>query len=207
MIISEEFDRNQKRNAYYRDGYRNMIWIANIQVAFILVLSGILMFYVSTKECTDRYFAEGIEGRRVEVFSLSSPNMEKTTVTKWAVQAAAQIMTFGFNDVEERFSISLPLFTKQGWVSFKKALLNSKLLEDMHKKQLIFTSIPIKTPLLIKEGLVVDKYTWEFDIPLMITYRAAGLNVTIQKDMKLMIEKVPTNSNPAGLGISELYIL
>ncbi|MCK5554856.1 MAG: DotI/IcmL/TraM family protein [Alphaproteobacteria bacterium] len=206
MTFSEEFDRNQKRNAYYRDGYRNIIWIANIQVALILVLSGLLMFYVSTDERVDRYFAESFEGRLMQLSSLNSPNMEKIAVTDWAVQAAAQIMTFGFNDVERRFSLSTPFFTPQGWVSFKKALISSRVIEQMHKKQLIFTSIPSGTPVLLKEGLVVDKYTWRFNIPLMITYRAGGKSSAIKKKVIVVVEKVPTSSNPAGLGISEWYI-
>ncbi|MFH1157379.1 MAG: DotI/IcmL/TraM family protein [Pseudomonadota bacterium] len=206
MTVSVEFNRNQKRNSYYRDGYRNMIWIANIQVVFILVLSGLLMFYVSTKDRVDRHFAESVEGRSTELSALKSPNMEKTTVTNWAVQSAAQIMTFGFNDVEERFTSSLPLFTPQGWASFKKALVGAGLLDDMYKKQLIFTSVPSKTPVLLKEGLVVDKYQWEFDISLLITYRAGGKSGTIQKTVNVVVEKVPTRSNPAGVGISEWYI-
>jgi len=206
MTAFDEFDRSQRRNVYYRDGYRNIIRIANVQVALILVLSGLLMFYVSTSECMDRHFAESLEGRIVQLSALDSPNMEKTTVMNWAVNAAAQVMTFGFSDAEKQFSLSLPLFTTQGWVSFKKAIIASGLIEVMHEKQLIFTSVPSKTAILTKEGLVVDRYTWNFDVPLMITYRAGGKHITIQKRVEMVVEKVPTSSNPAGLGISEWYI-
>ena len=206
MTAPLEFDRNQRKNAYYRDGFRNMVWIAHIQVVLILVLSSFLMFCVTRTERLDSYFAKNIEGISVEMFSLKSPNMEKTAVTKWAVQSAAQIMSFGFNDVEERFAVSMSFFTPKGWASFKGALTGSRMFKDMHEKQLIFTSIPIKTPELLKEGLVVDRYIWKFDIWLMITYRAGKQVKTTRKKVRMIVEKVPTIDNPTGLGISEWYL-
>ena len=206
VTVSREVDRDQRKNAYYRDGFRNMIWIAHIQVAFILVLSSLLMFYVTRAERLDRYFATNIESRSVEMYSLDSPNMEKTTITNWAERSVAQVMTFGFNDVEKRFASSISLFTKQGWDSFEEALLKSGMLEDMQDKQLVFTAVPLKTSVLVKEGLVVDRYTWEFDIWLLITYRAGKKKGKVKKKVNVIVERIPTRENPAGIGISEWYI-
>ena len=195
-----------EKNDYYRDGFHVMSRIVNIQVVVILALVSIFAFYLNTKEKGDRYFAETSEGRQMQMAGLRLPNMGRMALTAWAAQAASQIMTFGFNDVDERFALSHLNFTPSGWESFSKAMVASKLVETMVNTQQILTSVPESPPTLTQEGLINGRYTWSFDVPLLITFHAGEAKVSRQKTVHMVIEMIPTRENPNGVGISEWYI-
>lgn len=197
---------DQPSNEFYRDGYRSLNWVVGLQALVILGLTGFLTFLISIQGSRDRYFAETSEGRVMQMVSLDSPNMGRSTLSNWAANAASQILTFGFNDTEERFTQSRLLFTPQGWESFRNILVASKLLDEMIATQQILTSVPESPPVLKREGLVGGVYTWEFEVKMLITFRAAGVKVERLKMVRMVIERQPTELNPSGVGINEWYV-
>ena len=202
----EELAMDAVRAAYYRDGFVTLMHIVNVQAVIILALAAGLSFYLVTQESRDRFYAETSEGKVLQMSSLSSPNMGRDAISNWAAQAASQIMTFGFNDIDERFALSRLNFTEDGWEYFRKAVANSSLLNNMSSNQQIVTSVPESVPVLKKEGLRDGRYGWTFEIPLLITFRAGSAKSSRTKTVHMLVEKVPTQENPNGVGISEWYI-
>jgi intracellular multiplication protein IcmL len=196
----------QGKNDNYRDGFYAMVRVVNIQVVIILALVVAFGFFLSTREKTDRYFAETAEGRKMQMAGLHLPNMGRAAMSSWAASAASQIMTFGFNDIDQQFALSRNNFTREGWESFRKAMGASGVVESMMETQQILTSVPESPPTLTREGLINGKYSWSFDVPLLMTFRAGGVNVSRSKVVHLVIETIPTRENPNGVGISEWYI-
>lgn len=192
--------------AYYRDGSRALMRIVNVQAVVILALALGLAFYLGTQRSRDRFFAQMDDGKVLQMAALSSPNMGRDAISNWAASAAGQVMTFGFNDIDERFAESKNNFTQKGWDTFRKAVMNSKFVEEMMSKQQILTTVPENVPVLKKEGFVNGTYSWTFDIPLLITFRAGSVKSTRSKSVQMVIEKVSTRESPAGVGISEWYI-
>ena len=201
-------DRNlgSEEDHYYRSGFRTMSRLVNIQLLIILALVFTLAFYVNKKEDRNRYFAETSEGKRMQMVALPLPNMGKAALANWASLAASQIMTFGFNDIDERFALSRANFTQQGWENFRKAMTASGLIDDVIKAQQIVTSVPEDPPILLQEGLVNGKYRWVFDTPLLITFRSGGVKTSRDKTVHMVLERIPTRDNPNGVGIAEWYI-
>ncbi len=199
-------DAAQQKADYYRDGFRNMQRIAAVETVVILAMIFFLAFTVITKKDNDRYFAETLEGRKMQMGALSLPNMGNIAITNWVGRAASQIMTFGFNDIDERFALSRSNFTKYGWDSFYKAMIDSKFVEEVLKAQQVITAVPKGVPSLTSEGLVQGKYTWRFNVPLMVTSRAGTAKTSRTKTVSVAVEKVPTQENPNAVGISEWYI-
>ena len=115
-------------------------------------------------------------------------------------------MTFGFNDVDERFALSRRNFTKSGWETFRNAVVASGLIDDMVAAQQIVTSVPDSPPVLTQEGLIDGEYTWIYDMPLLMTFRAGGVKVARSKKVRIVVQKVPTSESPNAVGINEWYI-
>lgn len=195
-----------KEAVYYRNGFRVMMRLANVQAAIILVMICVFAFYVNTKENHDRFFAETGEGRIIEIDALDLPNMGKMAIGNWVSLAAGQIMTFGFNDIDERFALSQKNFTPQGWESFRKAILKSELIDKVLEAQQIITTVPAAPPVLAQEGIVNGNYSWTFDMPLLITFRSGGVKTSRSLSVRMVVEMIPTPENPNGIGISEWYL-
>jgi intracellular multiplication protein IcmL len=204
--VPEGYERIWAENNYYRDGFRNMLWIANIQAVIVLVLVIFFAFYVKTAKNEDRFFAEAHDGGEMQMEGLELPNMGKTALSNWVAQAATQIMTFGFNDIDQQFAVSQRNFTAQGWESFYKAMAASKLIENVISAQQIVTSVPESMPILTQEGLIKGKYSWVFDMQMLITFRSGGVKQVNTKRVRVVVERVPTSDNPEGIGIGEWYI-
>jgi intracellular multiplication protein IcmL len=195
------------KNDYYRDGAYMMTLVVNIQAGLIFLLTLVFSVYLCLQENHDRYFAETADGKIMPMSGLHLPNMGRMALSSWAATAASQIMTFGFNDIDTSFAQSRKYFTADGWDSFKKAVMKSKLIDSIMATQQIATAVPLTTPTLKQDGLMMDgNEGWVFDVPLLVTFRAGGDIRPSQKTVHMVIEKMPTRENPNGVGISEWTI-
>lgn len=195
-----------EKNAHDRDSFRRLVRIVNIQAAIILCLSFGLLFYMKTWVNKDRYFAEASGKQLMQIRALPLPNMGKNALSNWVSQAVTQIMTFGFNDIDEKFSVSRYNFTSAGWDSFYKAMVASKIVDSIMTAQQLITTIPMSPPVLIQEGLIKGRYSWVFEMPILITFRSGSAQKVNRKNVRVVIEPVPTGDNPNGVGISEWYL-
>ncbi len=180
--------------------------VAGFEAVVICVLSVVLAVYLGNGQNQDRYMAETSDGKVMQMAALSYPNMGRMALSDWVANAASQIMTFGFNDVDVRFSESRRNFTKDGWDTFRKAIIASTVIDEIMKTQQIVSAVPESPPVLKSEGLVNGVYSWTFDVPLLITFRAGGDKKSASKMAHVVVERVPTRESPNGVGISEWYM-
>lgn len=178
--------------------------IVNFQAIVMAVLTVVLAIYLSTRHGNNRYFAETADGKVMQMEDVNLPNMSTTALCEWAATAASDIMTFGFNDIDVRFAQTRKYFTAGGWESFRKAMVASKLAENVEATQQIATAVPRSVPTALSEGLGINgKYQVHIDVPLLITFRAGSDIKPIPKTVRMAIERIPTRENPSGVGISE----
>ncbi len=180
--------------------------IVGIETLMMLALTAILGFVILTHHDRDRYFAETSGGQFMQLVSLPYPNMGRSAVSDWVSGAVSQIMTFGFNDIDQRFGVSQHLFTPSGWESFRKALIASGLIKNIMSTQQIITSVPQSVPVLKKEGLIDGRYSWVFDVPLLMTFRAGANKKMTVATVHVVVQKISPLENPRALGISSWYI-
>lgn len=195
-----------QRNETFRDGFYMLVWISNIQIIIIAGLVVLLTLYVKTVQRTDNYFAETVEGRHMRMVGLPLPNMGRTAMAQWVSQAVTQILTFGFNDIDQRFDLSQRNFTADGWKSFRKAMIDSHLVDNIISAQQIVTSVPQGEPTQTWEGLDKGRYRWAFDQTMLITFRSGAVKTVSTKAVHVVLEQVPTADNPAAIGIAEWYV-
>ncbi len=135
------------------------------------------------------------------MISLHLPNMGRMAISDWAAMAASQIMTFGFNDIDARFALSRKYFTHNGWETFRKAMLQSKLCRQMTDTQQIVTSVPASPPVLKQEGLINGKDGWVFDVPpLLVTFPAPAVKESRPKMVHMVIQNADQGESRTGWG-------
>lgn len=191
------------RNAYYRDGYRNLTRLVLIQSLAIIGLILGLVLAISMSEPQDRFFATTSDGRLVRMVPLSQPNLNDAALVSWSARAASEIMTFGFHDYQRRLQESSTYFTRRGWQSFTEALDRARIIEAVEKNQQIVTAAPRQAPVIIQQGLVNGVYRWIVELPLIVTYQAGGAQQSSSVNVRLIVVRVSTLDSPSGIGIQQ----
>ncbi len=143
---------DQRKNEYYRNGSRALMRIINIQAVLIFSLTVGLTTYLNDLQSQDRFYAATTDGKIMRITGLLLPNMGRMALSDWAASAASQIMTFGFNDYESRFYQSQKDFTPAGFETFRRAMRQIKLIEDMASLQQIITSSAFRPSRLERGG-------------------------------------------------------
>jgi intracellular multiplication protein IcmL len=191
------------RNEFYRDGYRNLLRLALIQVIVIVGLLGAMFYVISVHQPENRYFATTEDGRLIPMLGLHEPNLSTPALMSWVAQATTEVMTFGFNDYRRRLQESSHNFTKTGWESFTKAMQNARIIEMVEANQQVITAAPQGAPILQSEGLINGRYQWMIQIPLILTYQSGAKTKSDALLVTVVVVRVPRLENASGVGIEQ----
>lgn len=191
------------RNEFYRDGYRILQSIAVMQAIMICALIVIMLYVVHIHQPENRYFATTEDGRLVPMVALNEPNLSTPALTSWAAQAATEVMTFGFHDYRRRLQESSRNFTRTGWESFTQAVDRARIIQTVEGQQQVLTAAPESAPIIRSEGVVMGRYQWSVQMPMIVTYQSAGGQRTDKLLITMMIVRVPRLESPSGVGIEQ----
>lgn len=193
---------------YFQAGYATLKTLTFIQSCVIAVLIVFLLLVAVNFNPENNYFIRLYNSagasdttQDVPMIAMAEPNMSKPALLDWASQAATETLTFGFNDYSRRLPESARHFTKEGWVSFVKAIEKAKLLTAIEKNRQIVSAAPRATPTIVGEGLSNGQYVWQVEIPMMITTQLGAQKKDSASLIRLSIVRVPKSENPHGLGI------
>ncbi len=191
------------RNEFYRDGYRKLLTIAQIQAVVIIGLILAMFYVITVNQPQNRYFATTDDGRLVPMVALNEPNLSTPALMSWTAQAATEVMTFGFNDYRRRLQEASRNFTKVGWASFTTALEKSRIIESVEANQQVVTAAPRSAPVLVSEGLVNGRYQWQIELPMIVTYQAGATTRADNLLVTLLVVRVSKLESPNGIGIEQ----
>ena len=192
--------------AGYRDGIRILTRLTTLGALVILVLTGLLVMLTAHGYPEDRYYAMSFDERRMPLSGLHDPSTNVNALLGWVSQAATQVLTFGFNDINQRFTASRIYFTDIGWESFFRAMQKSSLLKNILGQQQIMTAIAKGVPTIQYSGLRKGEYVWDIVVPVILTVRIGGETKTASPRLIVTVRRVPTSENPSGLGIEQWYL-
>ena len=192
------------RNQFYRDGYRTLIKIALFEGIAIVGLLLTFIVYINLHTPVRTYFATTEDGRVIPMVPLSQANLTKPALLSWAAQAASETMTFGFHDYRRRLQESSRHFTRRGWGSFTKALQDSGMIETVTENRQVISATPSGAPTILAEGLMPNGvYRWEVEMPMLITYELGQTRRNDNKNVRLVIVRVPKLESANGVGIEQ----
>jgi intracellular multiplication protein IcmL len=191
------------RNIFYRDGYRNLVKLAIVQALVILVLIISLAITIAVSRPQDRFFATTSDGRLIRMIPLAESNMTDAAIISWAARAASDVMTFGFHDHQKRLQETAIYFTRRGWQSFSLALNQARILDSVEANQQVVTAAPQRAPVIVQQGLVAGIYRWIVEVPLVVTYQSGTAQQSSTLNINMVIVRVSTLDNPAGVGIQQ----
>ena len=149
------------------------------------------------------YFTITPEGKTTAIVPLELPNLTNPAIVSWAATSCTEVLSFGFGDIEAITLLQKKRFTRTGWEAFVKAFLGTKISEAFKRGQMVMTTVPTDTPVIVGQGVNADGvYQWKVEVPIITTFAA---NNNIMKPwpglVEMTIVRVSPRENVAGIAI------
>jgi hypothetical protein len=190
----------------YRLGFQILFGIVTILTVVMMVASGILLYTVKQGRTGDRYYAMSFDGKKMWLQSLSTPSLNTAAMCAWASAAASDVLTFGFDNINERMGAARQYFTDVGYQSFVGAARSSGLIKTIQQNQQLMTAIPTAPATVSFQGFRKGEYVWDVRVPIVLTVRAGASTASARPTLVLTLIRVPTALNPSGFGIQQWFM-
>ena len=143
------------------------------------------------------------EGRTATLVPLDLPNLTNPAICAWAATSTTEVLSFGFGDVEAKTVLQKKRFTQLGWKAFVKAFLGSKVSDTFKKNQMVMTTVPTDTAVIVSQGINEDDvYQWKVDVPIITTYAANNNVIKPERGtIQMTIIRVPYEQSTSGIAI------
>lgn len=200
------------RNHFYYTSYRQLMIAC---LGLILILIGLIYFYFyeASQIPPPRYFATNPQGTPLKPIPLTNANMDTNSLLLWATEAATSAYTFNFANYHTKLQEARESFTRQGYLYFLKALKDSGNLDAVIKNKLVVYAKPTGSATLLKNSSsdpnfhINDLYSWQVQIPMVLTYEGGGTFIQPQNVILTMtVTRVSQLESLKGVGI-ESFVL
>jgi intracellular multiplication protein IcmL len=193
------------RNDFYRDNYRKVVAALLLSFFIILILAGAL-FYIVTHPPAPRYFATSNDGRIVPLIPFDRPNLTNPTLLEWANTAATAAYSYNFVNYRQALQQAADYFTPEGRQMFFNAVKSSNNLQAVVAKKLIVSAVATGVPVVLEQGVMLGRYTWKVQIPMLITYQSASQFSQQSVTVTMVVVRVSPLVSPRGIGIAQFIV-
>lgn len=173
-------------------------------LSFLIIALAVFAFIVHVIKPKQTYFARNpAEGITHEILSLDQPNVTTKGLLRWASFAITSIYTLDFVHYEETIEEIREHFTSSGYKNYMDQLASKNKLVDIAEQKLVVTAVLYGTPTVVSESIVKGRYTWNVNIPLLITYQ--GASEVSSQELKLITALVIRDpKSEKGIGIAQI---
>jgi intracellular multiplication protein IcmL len=191
-------------NGFYRAYYPYFLISVIVLLVLFMCTSGVVLYQVTHRPIPS-FKATNPAGQTMVLTPFTEPNLLPDTLLRWAGKAAVAAFTFDFVNYNDEFGAARSYFTDAGWSDFKIAV--APTLSTVIKNQLFVTGVVSGTPVIANQGALPGKgYVWRIQIPFLVTYQSANTTSTSSYVVILSIVRVPTTTNPQGIGIDQFVM-
>lgn len=193
------------RNDFYRDNYRRLMSICLLMTLIIGGLIGFIYFQRATAP-KPTYFATNADGSLITMVPLNQPNLSTNALLAWAAEAATGVFNYDFVHYREDLQRIQEFFTPAGYQQMLTALKESGNLDAVKTKKLVASAVPTGSPVITKEGLINNRYTWEMQIPMAVSYQSGTELIPQKIVITMLVTRLPTTESAKGIGIAQFIV-
>lgn len=190
------------RNAFYRDGYKRLLFCLLLLLA-VNGLLGFAVFYRYTHPPQPQYFAATADGRLIAIHPLTDPVLSDQQVLQFVAKAVRDMYALDYIHWRAQLQHVQSYFTVYGWQYYIDALRSSDNLNTLRKLKMVVSSQITGAPHIARKTIISGRYAWKVEVPLLVTYRGAK-GQAIRQSMKvtLIILRVAVQDNPSRIAIN-----
>lgn len=205
MANSRQASVTLRSNNFYRNSYNSVMAALALAVIILIVMAFVVLYQMLHKPLP-RFAAASANGLTMQLSPHTDPNLLSTTLTTWASKAAVAAYTFDFVNYNKQIALARPYFTDSGWAAYLASI--DPLIQTISQNQLFVNGVVSGAPVISNQGdLPGQGYTWRIQIPFLVTYQSANELSRRSFTVIVTIVRVPSNINPAGIGIDQFVMV
>jgi intracellular multiplication protein IcmL len=189
------------RSDFYKDNFRRMVWVLLISLILNVILACSTIFF-SHQTPRTYYFATTSDGRLIPMAPLSEPNMSDVAVTNWVSNNIPQVYALDFVHYRTQLQAMQGIFTPYGWQQFMQAF--APFLGTIVSQQLVTSATVTNVPIVVQKGQINGVYSWQVQVPLLISTQKAGQQTTQNVVVRLIVQRINNIASQQLLGISQI---
>lgn len=207
-MVEEQLHEGTGQTAHLKVTYsrESSLYLVYISVAlvFCLILSSLVIFRIYTSKPAPQYLGVALQEGRLKTYNLPAldqPSLSLPILSNWIANAALQTHTFDFNNIDKVIAQSKMYFTDNGYSRYLEAVTSFR--DTVVSEQFIVSCIVKEAPVIKQNFVTENKYYWEAEIPIVLTYTSASVpSKREERTLKLIINRVDSTVNPFGISIS-----
>lgn len=108
----------------------------------------------------------------------------------FAYQTLMATYEYNYKNIINSQREAAKLFTGKGWVSFQKAIIDSKVLIAVKQNRYQVSATPLQPADIVKQGLADGRYYWDLKYPAMVVYKNASYQQVqyLEMDMRIVYQ-------------------
>ena len=206
MSVEEGLQSLQdRRNEFYRNNYRR-VQSLTLFLVFIGLGLAVWLGYVVLSPVQPNYYITTATGEVTPLHSLSQPMVTNQFILKWSSMVARSAYSFNFANIDNQVSDLQKYFTDDGWSSMNGAYQSSDFLSTIRSDKLISDAVVDGPAVILNEYLIEGIYTWEVEVPIMVTYTSASAKSNNFFAVTLVIQRSPTLTVPNGIQVDNVSV-
>jgi intracellular multiplication protein IcmL len=189
------------RNAFYKDGFRRLscVLLMSLLLNVILVCS---VLFLSFHRPPARYFATTPQGKLIALKPRNEPVLSSTAISDWVARSVPQIFDIDFLNYRKQVMHSRDYFTSYGWEQFLEHF--SITLNKIKTDKLVAHAVVTDVPYVTRQGIVKGVYTWQVQVPLLVTYQKGSEEETQHLVWTVLLKRVDNNISDQLVGIAQV---
>lgn len=125
---------------------------------------------------------------------------DKTQLSVWANEAIVATYTNDYKNYLQEQKRIAKYFTSSGWITYSKALNDSKLPESIQKNQYVVSAVALLPP----EIKSLDSTHWRATMPVLVVYKNPQYQQRQTLEVVLDFSEAPADQGVRGLSINSL---
>ena len=192
-----------ERNHFYQDGYRKLSLIFMLLLVSAVFLGFVNSHLRSVSKRPPEYFAMTCDGNFATITPLSDPMVSDAKLLAWANRVITTVYSLDFVHYRGQLESASHFFTAIGWRGFGTVFQSARNLETVLEKKLLVSAVPTAAPLIEKRGVINGRYTWQVNMPILVTYESNDTKIQQALDVIINIQRVSMSRNADGIAISQ----
>jgi len=201
----QQLDNSTLEQEDFRERYRRVISTLVLMCVVAIVLT-IGLIYMSVNRQEARYYATTTSGNVIPLQTLNEPVVSDSYLIQWAALSVRSSFNLDFIHLQANLKSARKYFTNNGFTAFVNALKTSKVLQTIKDSKLVSSAVVTKSPVILNKEIIGGRYSWEVQMPVLVTYTSASASTQQELIATLMIQRVPVLGVAEGIQITTISL-
>lgn len=143
-------------------------------------------------------------GQPYRRYPLNQPDLSDDAVLGFAVGNIVDAYAVNWQDYRTRLTEVSHHFTRNGWMSFGSSFVKVGDLAKLKEAKLVGSAKPDAAAIILHEGVVGTRYTYEISFPLTAIYQNETRRIVEHLNMLVWVVRTPVVNHPEGVAIDQM---